>query len=164
MLYCGQSNFEFEYLGEFETEFENFLGYKSGAQVCSFDGKKRKSKISCYCPFKGFSHYLSTSVSTSVSLFLSPSLPPSLSLSIYIYIYCIFKYPFLSVAVSLSEYGSKSCFCFSVCHPLPLSFWLCLVVCLAPYLLLSLFLISDEMWQTSFPLQQTKNEIPYGTS
>ncbi len=50
-IYCGQSNFEFEYLGEFETEFENILGYKSGAQVCSFDGKKRRSKISCYCPF-----------------------------------------------------------------------------------------------------------------
>ncbi len=51
-VYCGQSNFEFEYLGEFETEFENILGFKSGAQVCSFDGKKRRSKISCYCPFK----------------------------------------------------------------------------------------------------------------
>jgi hypothetical protein len=48
----GQSNFEFEYLGEFETEFENILGYKSGAQVCSFDGKKQRAKISCYCPFK----------------------------------------------------------------------------------------------------------------
>jgi hypothetical protein len=52
ILYCGQSNFEFEYLGEFETEFENILGYKSGAQVCSFDRKKRRSKISCYRPFK----------------------------------------------------------------------------------------------------------------
>jgi hypothetical protein len=48
----SQSNFEFEYLGEFETEFENILEYKSGAQVCSFDGKKQRAKISCYCPFK----------------------------------------------------------------------------------------------------------------
>jgi hypothetical protein len=48
----GQSNFEFEYLGEFETEFENSLGYKSRAQVCSFDGKKQRAKISCYCPLK----------------------------------------------------------------------------------------------------------------
>ncbi len=29
----GQSNFEFEYLGEFVTELENILGYESGAQV-----------------------------------------------------------------------------------------------------------------------------------
>jgi hypothetical protein len=48
----GQSNFEYEYLGEFETEFKNILGHESGAQVCSFDGKKQRSKISCYCPFK----------------------------------------------------------------------------------------------------------------
>jgi hypothetical protein len=27
----GQSNFEFEYVGEFETEFETFLEYESGA-------------------------------------------------------------------------------------------------------------------------------------
>jgi hypothetical protein len=51
LLFRGQSNFEFEYLGEFVTEFENILGYESGAQVCSFDGEKRKSKISCYSPF-----------------------------------------------------------------------------------------------------------------
>ncbi len=48
----GQSNFEYEYLGEFETEFKNNLGHELGAQVCSFDGKKQRSKISCYCPFK----------------------------------------------------------------------------------------------------------------
>ncbi len=52
ILYCGQSNFEFEYLGVFVTEFENILRYESGAQVCSFDEKKRRSKISCSCPFK----------------------------------------------------------------------------------------------------------------
>ncbi len=50
----GQSNFEYEYLPEFETEFKNVLGHESGAQVCSFDGKKQRSKISCYCPFKNF--------------------------------------------------------------------------------------------------------------
>jgi hypothetical protein len=45
MLYSGQSNFEFEYLSKFETELKNILGYESGAQVCSFDGKNggRKS-------------------------------------------------------------------------------------------------------------------------
>jgi hypothetical protein len=47
----GQSNFEYEYLGEFKTEFKNILGHESGAQVCLFDGKKQRSKISCYCPF-----------------------------------------------------------------------------------------------------------------
>ncbi len=52
MLFRGQSNFEFEYLGEFVTEFENILVNESGAHVCSFDGKKQRSKISCYCPFK----------------------------------------------------------------------------------------------------------------
>ncbi len=51
-MYSGQSNFKFEYLGEFVTEFKNILGYESGAQVYSFDGKKQRSKISCYCPFK----------------------------------------------------------------------------------------------------------------
>jgi hypothetical protein len=30
----GQSNFEFEYLSEFKTEFVNILGYESGAKVC----------------------------------------------------------------------------------------------------------------------------------
>jgi hypothetical protein len=29
----SQSNFKFEYLGEFKTEFENILGHESGAQV-----------------------------------------------------------------------------------------------------------------------------------
>jgi hypothetical protein len=35
----GQSNFKFEYLGEFETEFENILGHESGAQVGSIHKK-----------------------------------------------------------------------------------------------------------------------------
>jgi hypothetical protein len=47
----GQSNFEYEYLGEFKTEFKNILGHELEAQVCSFEGKKQRSKISCYCPF-----------------------------------------------------------------------------------------------------------------
>jgi hypothetical protein len=37
IIYSGQSNFEYEYLGEFETEFENILGYESGDQVGSID-------------------------------------------------------------------------------------------------------------------------------
>jgi hypothetical protein len=51
-MYGGQSNFEFEYLGEFITEFENILGYESGAQMGLIDEKNQRSKISCYCPFK----------------------------------------------------------------------------------------------------------------
>jgi hypothetical protein len=31
----GQSNFKFEYLSEFQTEFKNILGHESGAQVGS---------------------------------------------------------------------------------------------------------------------------------
>jgi hypothetical protein len=34
-----QSNFKFEYLGEFETDFENVLGHESGALVGSIDKK-----------------------------------------------------------------------------------------------------------------------------
>jgi hypothetical protein len=43
--------FEFEKLGEFETEFERNLGYETGAQVGPFDDKSCRTKISCYCPF-----------------------------------------------------------------------------------------------------------------
>jgi hypothetical protein len=50
-LYSGQSNFEFEYLVKFETEFENILGCESVFQVGSFDEKNQSPKISCYCPF-----------------------------------------------------------------------------------------------------------------
>jgi hypothetical protein len=48
----GQSNFEFEYIGEFETKCCKFLEYESGAQVGSIDRKKQRAKISCYCPLK----------------------------------------------------------------------------------------------------------------
>jgi hypothetical protein len=44
----GQSNFEFEYFGEFETELKKFLECESGAQVGSIDRKKQRAKISCY--------------------------------------------------------------------------------------------------------------------
>jgi hypothetical protein len=47
----GQSNFEFEYISEFETEFNKFLEYESGAQVGSIDRKKQRAKISCYYSF-----------------------------------------------------------------------------------------------------------------
>jgi hypothetical protein len=52
ILYSSQSNFEFECLGEFVTEFENILGYESGAQMGLIDEKNQQSKISCYCPFQ----------------------------------------------------------------------------------------------------------------
>jgi hypothetical protein len=32
--------FEFDYFGKLETELEKILGYESGAQMGSFDGKK----------------------------------------------------------------------------------------------------------------------------
>jgi hypothetical protein len=38
----GQSNFKFEYLGEFETKFENNLGHESGAQVGSIHEKNQR--------------------------------------------------------------------------------------------------------------------------
>jgi hypothetical protein len=47
----GQSNFEFQNLIEFKTEFENSLGYESSVYVGSFH-KKQRSVISCYCHFK----------------------------------------------------------------------------------------------------------------
>ncbi len=47
-----QSNFEFEYIGEFETKFKTFLEYESGAQVGSIGRKKQRTKMLCYCPFK----------------------------------------------------------------------------------------------------------------
>jgi hypothetical protein len=40
-VYSSQSNFEYEYLGEFETEFENILGYESGDHEGSIDEKIR---------------------------------------------------------------------------------------------------------------------------
>jgi hypothetical protein len=43
--------FKFEYLGEFEFVFENYLGAWSGAQELAFDEKKRMLKISCKCTF-----------------------------------------------------------------------------------------------------------------
>jgi hypothetical protein len=42
----GQSNLKFEYLGEFETEFENILGHESGAQVGSIHEKKTRGQKS----------------------------------------------------------------------------------------------------------------------
>jgi hypothetical protein len=48
----GQSNFEFEYIGEFDTEYKAFLEYESGAQVASIGRKKQRAKVSCYCPLK----------------------------------------------------------------------------------------------------------------
>ena len=46
------SNFEIEYLGEIETEFENTLACLSGAQMGSNHEKNWRSKISWHTPFK----------------------------------------------------------------------------------------------------------------
>jgi hypothetical protein len=56
ILYGGQSNFEFEYLGEFVTEFENILGYESEAQKGLIDkkirGRKSRATVPLNVPFK----------------------------------------------------------------------------------------------------------------
>ncbi len=46
----GQSNFEFEYFGEFETEFKTILEYESGAQVGSIGRKSRGQKSRANVP------------------------------------------------------------------------------------------------------------------
>ncbi len=38
----GQSNFKFEYLCEFETEFENILRHESGGQVVLIHEKNQR--------------------------------------------------------------------------------------------------------------------------
>jgi hypothetical protein len=38
----GQSNFKFEYLGEFESEFENILEHESGGQVVTIHEKNQR--------------------------------------------------------------------------------------------------------------------------
>ncbi len=50
----GQSNFKLEYIGEFETEFNKFIEYESGAQVGSTDRKKQRAKISCFVPLTSY--------------------------------------------------------------------------------------------------------------
>jgi hypothetical protein len=44
-IYSGQSNFKFEYLGEFETELKNLLGHESGAQVGAIHKKTRGKNL-----------------------------------------------------------------------------------------------------------------------
>ncbi len=47
-----RTTFKFEYLREFEPEFENVLGYELGAHMGSIHEKNQGPKISCYCIFK----------------------------------------------------------------------------------------------------------------
>jgi hypothetical protein len=56
----SQSNFEFEYISELETEFKTIIEYESGAQVGSIGRKKQRAKISCYCPFNRAGRKIST--------------------------------------------------------------------------------------------------------
>ncbi len=46
----GQSNFEYEYLGEFETELKNILGHESGAQYVRLMEKSRGQKSRATVP------------------------------------------------------------------------------------------------------------------
>jgi hypothetical protein len=41
----GQSNFEFEYLGELEADFENSLAFESGAQVSLIHEKNKRKNL-----------------------------------------------------------------------------------------------------------------------
>jgi hypothetical protein len=43
---------KFEYLREFEPEFENVLGYELGAHMGLIHENNQGPKISCYCTFK----------------------------------------------------------------------------------------------------------------
>ncbi len=43
----------YEYLREFEQEFEFVLGYELGVQMGSIHEKNQGPKISCFCTFKG---------------------------------------------------------------------------------------------------------------
>jgi hypothetical protein len=44
--------FDFEYLGEFEMEIKNILGYELGAHMRLIQEKNQRPKISSYCTFK----------------------------------------------------------------------------------------------------------------
>jgi hypothetical protein len=46
------TTFDFEYLGEFEMEIKNILGYELGAHMRLIQEKNQRPKISCYCTFK----------------------------------------------------------------------------------------------------------------
>ncbi len=48
----GQSNFEFEYFGEFETEFKTILEYESGARWVRLVEKSRGQKSRATVPLK----------------------------------------------------------------------------------------------------------------
>jgi hypothetical protein len=45
-LHSGESSLNFDYVGGFETEFENILGYESGRQVGLIDGEKTRDRKS----------------------------------------------------------------------------------------------------------------------
>ncbi len=47
-----RTTLKFEYLREFEPEFENFLGYELGVHMGSIYEKNQGPKTSCYCTFK----------------------------------------------------------------------------------------------------------------
>ncbi len=47
-----RTTYKFEYLREFEPEFEIVLGSESGAHMGPIHEKNQRPKISCYCTFK----------------------------------------------------------------------------------------------------------------
>ncbi len=52
VLYTTEQLKKFECLREFEPEFDDVLGYESGAHMGSIHEKNQMPKISCYRTFK----------------------------------------------------------------------------------------------------------------
>jgi hypothetical protein len=62
-----RTTFKFEYLLEFEPEFENVLGYELGVHMGSIHEKNQTPKISCFCTFKeivGGAHVVTTGMTS----------------------------------------------------------------------------------------------------
>jgi hypothetical protein len=113
MVYSGQSNLEYEHLGEFETKFENILGYKSWDHEGLIDGKNERSTISYHCPFKlFFSRNVTPQVlASSADRSAHPPPPPSI---------CGEMGPIILINIII--YSSPNHKCTTVVYILPSSF------------------------------------------
>jgi hypothetical protein len=65
-LISRRTTLKFEYLREFEAEFENVSGYELGAHMGSVHEKNQGPNISCYCTFKATKCCLSISMGLSL--------------------------------------------------------------------------------------------------
>jgi hypothetical protein len=64
---------KFEYLREFEPEFEKVVGYELGAHMGSIHEKNQRPKISCHCTFKCRENVVLQSLEISTILWYSLS-------------------------------------------------------------------------------------------